>query len=86
MTAQEWNDGIEFLETAKKWSWVEFEGRKVEIVNMCGGKYALQRGQGFPPGLHIDPSPSLLYVQPADVRLGLFLQRRRPVGQERTRR
>ena len=39
MTTKEWNEGIEFLETADEGCWIENSNRRVEIVNMIGGRF-----------------------------------------------
>ena len=39
MTTSEWNEVTEFLETAEEGCFVENEGRTVEVVSMCGGKF-----------------------------------------------
>lgn len=41
MTAREWNDGIEWLTNGEEGCFVENDGRKAEVVNMCGGRYLL---------------------------------------------
>ena len=39
LTAEEWNEGIEFLQNAEQGSWIEYKDRKVAVENMCGGRY-----------------------------------------------
>lgn len=46
MTAMEWDAGTEYLMNGEEGDWVEHEGRKVEIVSMCGGRYILFNESG----------------------------------------
>lgn len=39
MTTKEWNEGTDFLMTAEEGCWIEEGNRRVEVVDMCGGRF-----------------------------------------------
>lgn len=39
MTNKEWNEGIEFLMNAEEGCWIEEGNCRVEVVDMCGGRF-----------------------------------------------
>lgn len=54
MTSSEWNQIGDFLEIAEVGDFVVYEERKVEVVDMCGGRYLLNDGLGMVSGLVFD--------------------------------
>lgn len=51
MTTTMWNKGIAYLMNGTVGCWIEHNGRKVEIVNMCGGRYLCHDEDGNMSGL-----------------------------------
>ena len=52
MTTTMWNEGIAYLMNGTEGCWIEHNGRKVEIVNMCGGRYLCYDKEGNVAGLY----------------------------------
>ena len=46
MTSREWNMGIEFLMSAEEGDWLAEADRRVEVVNMCGGRFLCLDAEG----------------------------------------
>lgn len=67
VTEFEWNSAREWLETGAEGSYAENAGRRVEVVNMCGGRYLLYEF-GEVAGLTDEIGKALVFLCWFDVR------------------
>ena len=63
MTTTMWNQGIAYLLNATEGDWIEHNGRKVEVVDMCGGRYLCLDENGDVAGLYSAASSAMWFLK-----------------------
>lgn len=59
----DWNEVAEWLKNSHEGDWAEHEGRTVEIVDMCGGRYLLLDKDGEVAGLVDTEQEAVLFLK-----------------------
>ena len=58
-----WDEVMERLKNSDEGDWAEHEGRTVEVVDMCGGRYLLLDKNGEVAGLVNTEQEAMLFLK-----------------------